>query len=392
MHAQFFILWGLLSLLVLPGAGQTLFNASGEQLWIGSEAMVTVNGSLLNQGILSNNGSIAVSGDWLNEGTYNPGKGEVVLSGGQRQDIAHGGQDIAVLRLAGAGEKVLNTELSVLERLVCSEGVITTTAEFPLTLEAEAEAEGGNETSFVNGPMVYKGTGYRFFPVGKNGHFRPLELLDVQGVDLVLQVEMQEPNPDARAGNRLEDVSQVRFWEVITLEGLYSGSLVTLAVGSDEGFSDLSGVVVSGADQEGDVYENLGQSDFSGSVDSGKVTSAVISDKPYLALGVTTEFSARNKVLVPSAFAPDASDPQNRTLKVYAINVMPDAFVFKVFNRWGILVYKTTSLDEALNTGWNGMNSNTNQPARHGVYTYYLNAHFDNHQPIEQTGTITLFR
>lgn len=392
MRAQFFILWGLLNLLVLPGAGQTLFNAHGEQFWIGSEAVVTVNGNLLNQGILSNNGSIAVSGDWLNEGIYNPGAGEIVLTGEQQQEITHAGQDIVVLRLEGAGEKVLNSELTVLERFICNEGIITTTAALPLILEAEAEAEGGNEASFVNGPMVYKGIGYRFFPVGKNGYFRPLELLDVQGVDPVLQVEVQGPKPAAKAGNRLEDVSRVRFWEVNVLEGLYSGSLVTLAVGSDEGFSDLSGVVVSGADQQEGVYENLGQSDFSGSADAGKVTSAVISDKPYLALGVTTEFSARDKVLVPSAFAPDAPDPQNRTLKVYAINVMPDAFVFKVFNRWGILVYETTSLDEALNTGWNGMNSNTNQPAGHGVYTYYLNAHFDNHQPIEQTGTITLFR
>lgn len=378
--------------LTLNGYAQTLYNATGEQIWVSEGAIVTVNGTLVNQGFVSNNGHVTVTGDWLNEGVYNAGKGKVIFKGVQEQSINHNSQNIAVLQFEGTGEKLLESELVVLDSLILTNGIVTTVAENPLFLEATVKVDGGNPDSFVNGPLIYKGTGYRYFPVGKQNDFRPIELLDVQGVNPVLSVEVHEPNNSATPEEKLESVSQVRYWEVKPLDGMYEGSLVSLAVGSDEGFSDLLGVVVTGSAQMGGVFENFGQSELSGDVTEGKVTSAEATAYPYLALGITTEFSARNRILVPSAFAPNAPDAENRTLKVYATNILSEGFVFKIFNRWGILVYETTSVDEALNQGWNGVDHKTNEPAQFGVYTYYLSVRFDNNLPVEQTGSITLFR
>lgn len=380
------------AVLFSKGYAQTLYNASGEQIWIGNEAMVTINGNVVNKGFMSNHGVLSVRGDWQNEGTYNAGTGKVIFSGDQNQMINHKGQSIAILELAGAGEKLLTSELVVLDQFILEEGLLTTAAENPLVLESGVNVDGGNSASFVNGPMIYKGTGYRYFPVGKNSNFRPVELIDVQGVNPVLRVEVHEPNTDATPGERLESVSSVRVWEITPLGGSYEGSLVSLAVGSDEGFDDLTGVVVTGAAEEGGIFENFGQSASSGNAGEGQVTSAEVVPSSYLALGITTEFSARNRILVPSAFAPNAPDPQNRLLKVYGVNVLPEGFVFKVFDRWGIMVYETASLEEALHQGWNGFIRGTNEPAPFGVYTYYLSARFDNNLPVEQTGSITLFR
>lgn len=380
------------AVLFSKGYAQTFYNSSGEQIWIGNEAIVTINGNVVNEGFMSNNGALSVRGDWQNEGIYNAGTGKVIFSGDQSQMISHKGQSIAVLELTGAGEKLLTSELVVLDQFILEEGILTTAAENPLVLESSVNVDGGNPTSFVNGPMIYKGTGYRYFPVGKNDNFRPVELIDVQGVNPVLRVEVHEPNADAMPGERLESVSSVRAWEVIPLGGSYEGSLVSLAVGSDEGFDDLTGVVVTGAAEEGGVFESFGQSASSGDASEGQVTSAEVVPSSYLALGITAEFSARNSILVPSAFAPNAPDPQNRLLKVYGVNVLAEGFVFKVFDRWGIMVYETISLDEALHQGWNGIIHGTNEPAPFGVYTYYLSASFDNNLPVEQTGSITLFR
>ncbi len=388
LYASFcwLVFWGY------QGSAQTLHVSAGEQFFISQESVVVVNGNVNNLGILTNEGNFSVGGDWNNAGVYQTTKGRFILHGEELQQIHHNGQPIAILHLQGAGEKQLSSPLLLVDSLVLQEGILTTSSEGSLTLMTTAGVAGGNELAYINGPMVYQGTGYRYFPVGKNNHFRPITLLEVKGADPVLQVEVQEPNENAIPGERLESVSEKRYWEIKTVEGTYEGSLIALSIGEDEGFRDVEGIIVTGTTAPGAAYTNLGQSDLTGSALSGTVTSREVSALPYVALGITSEFSLKNQVLVPSAFAPEAPDPQNRALRIYAVNVLPEQFVLKIFDRWGQVVYQTTSLDEALQQGWNGLHQKTHQPAQFGVYTYYVNVLFDNQIPKEQTGTITLFR
>ncbi len=374
------------------GYAQTLTNTRDASFWISAGALVSVRGDVLNQGTISNQGNLYLSGDWTNEGMYEEASGSLIFSGTRAQYIDHRGQKIASLWVQGSGEKRLNSGAVVLQELTLSEGILTTTPEAPLVLEEAATIQGGSPAAYVNGPLVSQGNGYRYFPVGTSGSFCPLELLDVQGTAPILQVTVKQPNAGAQPDASLESVSQVRYWEVLTLEGSYVGSKVALAVNSDEGFSDLAGVVVAEASQLDAVFTRLGQSEVDGDANSGTIVSAKIATQAYLALAVTTAFSVKNLVLVPSAFAPEAPDMQNRTLRIFAANLTGEGFVFRIFDRWDNLVYETTSVEEARQQGWDGISRETHQLADFGVYTYYLKGQLDNRQRIEKTGSITLFR
>lgn len=374
--------------------GQMLSNTSGEELWIANGTIVTVNGGVLNRGTISNHGQLSVSGHWRNDGVYNSHQGKVVLNGTQTQQVNHNNQSIAVLQVTGGGAKELLSNLTVEDSLLLDEGIIhtNTTSEHALSLTSDAVISGGSDASYINGFMVYGGTGYRYFPVGNNSQFLPLELLDVQGVNPILRVSVQQPNLNATPGSALESVSHIRYWEVLTLAGSYEGSAVALTIGDDEGFEDLTGVVVAASEERAGVFNSLGQGAVSGDTDGGTVSSSKASALPYLALGITNEFSLENEVEIPTAFDPDADDPRNRVLKIFASNIAPQNFVFKIFNRWGMVVYQTTSVEEAVNQGWDGISRQTGRPAEFGVYTYFLRAVFDNSTQTEKTGTITLFR
>ncbi len=386
----------VVAMLLFPAIcqAQMLTNTSGQTLWIAKGAIVTVDGGLLNRGTVTNNGQISVSGNWLNEGTYDDVKGKVIFNGTQQQQVNHNNQSIAVLQITGGGDKQLLSHLTIGDSLLLDEGVVHTNVTAPYTLQLlpDAIVNEGSESSYIDGFMVYKGTGYRYFPVGDNSRFLPLELLDVQGVQPTLKVSVQQPNLKATPGSALERVSAVRYWEVLVLDGTYEGSAISLAVGGDEGFKDLTGMVVAASETKEGTFESLGRSAATGDQQGGSVSSKQASALPYLALGITTEFSMENEVAVPTAFDPNASDERNRVLKIFASNIAPQDFVFKIFNRWGMVVYQTTSAEEAMEKGWDGMNLQTGQPAEFGVYTYFLRAVFDNQIPIEQTGTITLFR
>ena len=391
-QGRLIILSAFFFLLVFNSYAQIFFNSGGEQVWVSEGAIVQVNGSVHNEGMISNRGKLSVTGDWQNEGIYFAGSGRLVLNGTSTQKVSHHGQAVSILQLEGTGEKVLESNLLVNDQLILHEGILTTSIESSLTLEIDAQVEGGDDSSFVNGPIINKGTGYCYFPVGINKKFHPLELLDIKGNNPVIQMEVEEPNEASAPGNKLERVSRIRRWKITTVEGAYSGSIVSLSVGSDEEFSEMAGIVVAEAGAPEGAYANLGQADFTGDLNGGTVTSAQIATLPFLALGFTSEFSVQNQVLVPSAFAPEAPDPENRILKIFANNIKAEGFVFKIFDRWRTLVYSTSSLDEAVNQGWDGLNQRTHTDAQLGVYNYYLRARLDNDTPVEQTGTITLFR
>lgn len=385
--------WGIWTSSSSVAWSQILTVTSGQVLQITRGTTVTVNGGMLNRGMLDNAGVLAVSSHWHNEGNYQ-GAGKVLFNGAEPQQIDHRQQPFAVLQVAGGGSKELLSRLVVTDSLILVEGIVeaNSTATHLVRLTEEAAVAGGSELSYVDGAMAYAGTGYRYFPVGNSSRFLPLELLQVQGTDPVMQVKVQEPNLNAVPGEQLVEVSTARYWEVIPLEGTYSGSAVSLTVAGDEGFEELVGVVVAAAAEPGGTFNNVGQQALTGTAEQGTVSSRQASVLPYFALGLTTEFSLENEVEIPTAFAPDADDPRNRVLKVFAHDVTPRQFIFKIFNRWGNVVYQTTSFEEALNQGWDGINQQTGQPAEFGVYTYFLQALFANNTPVEKTGTITLFR
>jgi gliding motility-associated-like protein len=67
---------------------------------------------------------------------------------------------------------------------------------------------------------------------------------------------------------------------------------------------------------------------------------------------------------IPNLFSPNA-DGQNDQLKIYGL-VSAQQFSFRIYDREGALVYKTSDLSEAVRQGWDGTRNGTAQPA--GIY------------------------
>ncbi|MBX9850953.1 MAG: gliding motility-associated C-terminal domain-containing protein, partial [Cytophagaceae bacterium] len=96
-------------------------------------------------------------------------------------------------------------------------------------------------------------------------------------------------------------------------------------------------------------------------------------------------------IFIPNVFSPLANNLENRTCKVYGVNISNNEFSFKVFNRWGEVVYETNNFTEANTIGWDG-NNPAKEPQSMGVFTYTLKGQWMDGKPFEKTGTVTLIR
>jgi gliding motility-associated-like protein len=93
-----------------------------------------------------------------------------------------------------------------------------------------------------------------------------------------------------------------------------------------------------------------------------------------------------SEIYVPQGFTPNG-DGQNDTF--YPILVRTNKLnYFKVFNRWGNLVFQTNDATPA--NGWNGKYNGTNQPA--GTYTWIAEAVDADGNIIKRSGNVLLIR
>ena len=388
-HLLGLVLWEWVS---IPGAAQTLHVDEGQQVYVTENTLVVLGGGLHNQGTLTNRGTLRVFDHWINEQTYVAGPdGEVILSDNQPQRVDQRGQAFHHLTVTGGGAKQLLSEARVAGILTLTDGIVVAQPSAPLTLKAAATVAEGSELSYVESTLQYQGNGLRTFPLGLAGEYLPITLTEVTGLP-TLRVSVVAPHPPATAGESVERVSTARYWQITPTEGAFEGSIVKLTVTTDDGLDDLRGAVVVQSDRVGEVFSNRGQSVRDGDASQGSVTSELPVSQPIIAVGLTSEFSLENQVLVPSAFAPDAPNPVNRLLKIYAATLLPDPFSFRVFDRWGTLVYRTTSLAQARDEGWDGRRQSDQSPSPPGVYQYHVQGVFESDTPVNQTGTVTLFR
>lgn len=90
-------------------------------------------------------------------------------------------------------------------------------------------------------------------------------------------------------------------------------------------------------------------------------------------------------LFVPNAFTPN-NDGINDLLQVFGISVK--TVNFNVFNRWGEKVYGIVTSD--LSQGWDG--TYLGKPLPPSVFTYYLDATFEDGQTKQLKGSVTLVR
>lgn len=98
----------------------------------------------------------------------------------------------------------------------------------------------------------------------------------------------------------------------------------------------------------------------------------------------TIRINPETLIFVPNAFTPDG-DGKNEIFFATAVGIKE--FSFKIFNRWGEVLFETTDPS----TGWDGMHPNGKE-AIQGVYTWTVFAKGQSDKLIEKRGHLSLFR
>ena len=396
MRLIIFLLSYALSILTLLSftiqvKAQTLFNLGGDdiEIYVSDGEILSITGDVSNDGAIFNAGSIYMAGNWINSGTYNSIQGSFTLNGVSEQRISHNGQDFFNLTIDGVGNKIFESDAFISNQIIFENGLLSPLESATLYIRENVPVSGGSEGSYVNGRLVVEGIGDLFFPIGKNGNYKPLNLYNLQGTSPILAFEVFEPNPDPQSPRELQAISSVRYWQQMQLGGTISGGRIELSISEDDGLADLFLTVVTEADQPGEIFRNLGRSQTGGDVTNGSVTSETsISDgNKIYALGQEVDLTGID--CVPNAFSTLSPDDEERVVKVYCGNISDEDFSFRIYNKWGLIVYETSSLEEATQSGWDGINSNTGNPEKNDVYRYVLSGRFLNGNELNRVGTIT---
>lgn len=346
--------------------------------------LVSVDGSIRSSGFVLNNGSIALSGDWLNTAVYQ-GLGTVFLNGFDQQ-INNNHQSINALSIDGGGEKTLTGLLSIQQLLTFKEGILKVSDGDTLKLFGPVIIAGGSTSSHVDGAIISYGTGYKFFPVGKNGKYHPVELVDVTGVSPAIEVEVQENLPAIQLAVPATPMADI-YWTRKVVKGTYDGSPISLRYNVRASIEPDHLVVLEGESlaQEFLTREATLQSKSDlDIIESRNTTSGHIIVLAELAGEPPHEY------YFSTTLSPNASNPDNRVIKVFGDNVTALNFKFQVFNRWGLPIYESSSFTDMTSHGWDGKHNGNIQPS--GVYPYSLTYVDGNGKAVKRSGFITIIQ
>ncbi|GHN03281.1 hypothetical protein WSM22_47700 [Cytophagales bacterium WSM2-2] len=369
---------------------QTLVN-QGQGIYVNGVDFSIV-GSITNSGTITNNGIITISGNWTNTNTYNFGTGTFVLNGNVPQFIAHNGNSFYNLSLLGNGNKTLQGDADIINDLKFGSSLLTTQGG-AITIRQTATITSPSPTSYVDGLLFQEGTGKKFFPIGKNNNYLPVTLENVSGgaTPPLVGVEAFEPNPGATAGVDLASVSIIRYWS-LTERGTpsFAGSPVTMPLLPDEDLSSPNDIVVAAALAQTGPYVSLGQVSVTA---PGSVTSSSsLLPGSFFAAGILKTDAPL--IFLPNVLSPTATDDRDKSIRIYGTTTLisPSEFDFKIFGKWGNVVFQSSSLTDMETIGWIGVDSGSGNLATNGVYTFSLRGKYTNGKRFEKNGNITMVR
>ncbi|HZY79222.1 MAG TPA: gliding motility-associated C-terminal domain-containing protein [Cyclobacteriaceae bacterium] len=317
--------------------------------------------SLYNSGFIQNNGTIEVTGDWKNTNVYQ-GLGAIVLSG-KDQRIDNNDQAIEKLLIEGSGMKSVDGKLVINGSLDLASGVIKISENDTLLIRAGASIEGGSRSSFVDGKLTREGTGYRFFPVGRDGYYLPITLTDVTGVNPITEIAAFRNFPRV-ATSRNVNIDHSFYW---TKQGM---SPIML---ERENFVFM---VADDFDEEFEVIETDDEGVSKKATGKSIIAAGDLIREPVLPMYLSTTVS------------PNAQNPENRLVKLFGTEVTDENFSFRVFNRWGSLLFEATSASQMTTDGWDGKHGDQFLPS--GAYPFKMNYVDVEGREGNKTGFITI--
>ncbi len=365
------------------------FTIAGASVGVSSNAILAIDGNATNNGSIQNNGSITVSGDWTNTGTFQPQNGIFILNGNKTQKVSHNNQSFYVLEINGSAEKIFTSDADVLSKLNLINGLVTTNVN--LIIRNSAVITGGSDNSHINGKLFNEGLGQKFFPIGKNGIYRPVTLNNIVGTNPVLGLEVKSPNNNTTFESVIDKVLETRYWEKTLLSGKFDSAQVTLSFGIDDNVNEIKNLVIAEAENQTGKYISLGAANVTGDISKGNIQTSKAFSKSVLALAIKKDLSS--KILyIPTALSPSALNDDDKVIKIYGGLLANDDFVFKVYNKWGNQAFESTSLDEMTTKGWNGTNYKTDLMESDGVYIFILKGKTITGSDYEKSGRVMILK
>ncbi len=351
-------------------------------LFIADGVNVYTGGNLTNTGFFQNNGSFSLMGNWTNLSIYQ-GTGSVSLTGGN-QLFSNLAQPVAHLIIDGAGIKSITGNILITNEVDFRKGVVLINDSDTLMMGADCIVKNGSVLSYVNGALTSQGSGYKFYPIGINGKYYPVELLDIKGFEPIIEVKAVENLPAVTTSIPV-DIKQNIYWTRKTISGTFEGSPITLGLDL-QGENPLQWVIASSDDliNEFSISENvtiLSENEVT-------IINSVLSiTGNFFVLGVLPGEAPR-PYFFSTTLSPNAMNADNRFVKVFGDTSGPSDFYFQVFNRWGQSVYETQSFTSMSSQGWDGRQNGNVLPS--GVYPYSIKYKESSGKAIQQTGFITI--
>ena len=398
-------------LLIIPLLNQA------QQFYIGDTALVhiseganlEVGGDLENEGVLENVGTLSLYGDWLINDNFNGLAGNLQFLGGSDQMITIPELTISGLTIRQGGTVTFpGDEYEITERIEFREGIIEIGDDTRFVLGENARVIGGSNISYFNGTCIWRGSGIRTFPVGSNGVFSPLTLLNVFGNDVELAASFTSMNPvDPVPGDSLLGVSHDGVWQVDLVNGVVDETDVQVEFSEVDltNFRNPNNIrhlvnspVIAFTFDLNEEWETLGVQEL---LDTDSTTFGTLTAERsilptegqtlYLAVGLAPRIPNEGLSFIPDVFSPNASDPINQTFKILGERIVDQDFSLQIYNRLGVLVYETTSFTEANEVGWNGTNQSGGEEPT-GIYYYTVRFKFITDSIEEKSGAFYLIR
>ncbi len=347
---------------------QSLFNQSSI-VSVGTGQLLYVSDSVVNNGTIINNGDIQVGGLWQNNATYQPGQGQLTLTSSQTQIINHNNQSFTRLTISGGGTKIFGADITIEDELVMDNGILQSNGNAKIIINEGAVISGGSATSYIEGPLYHVGIGDKYFPIGINGVFLPVDLLSIQGSAPTIGVLLRVPNPNLAVEGNLVGVTDQQYWELDVISGTYDNSFVQLPLNEELFLESVQEAVVAQSSDLGTPFTSIGGTNFSGDVANGRVTSEVASTQKILTIGQNAE-EATTDINVYNAISPNG-DGINDFLRIGNIELYPDNNV-TVYTRWGDKVFEMSNYDNIDNVFVGISNVGKKKELLEGTYYYVV--------------------
>lgn len=362
------------------GRCQGLYN--GSDMYVDGVS-IYVDGEISNTGHLENEGVVSFAGDWESTGNYT-GRGTLEIRGNTTQKIDHHGHDVYTVLVDGWGPKYIKGALNITGSLHLKQGIVHVSQEHSLRLEPDAVISGGHEGSFVDGAITATGTGYKFFPIGKNGTYAPIEFLDVKGQPAEYSLEAFEDAPAVSVENII--VRRALYWQRKDLYGNFGGSPVAVPFQLSDYQNPDNIMLLTGADWDEPF---MAVNDIEHSEETHKVSTQHDIFAPLILLGEASEKWSEADFYFSTALSPNAAHFENRTVRIFGERLSEENFHFQVFNRWGELVFESVSREMMATKGWDGRAMNGAELAG-GAYPYRLGGVDKTGAKLEKKGVITI--